>query len=137
MTGESLPPSRKMLWWNATEGLDGTMGPEERCKGCLMPAKVDSGVPKPLQHFPATRKPPPSHRLRILVARNSRASCVGLQLPWLAAEWEEQGKVISDANSHQVSCFLWLFPLQGLVTPKNGGVPQQASAEMGFWGIRS
>lgn len=118
-------------------GAGWDFGARGKVQGVLNAAKVDSGVPKPLQHFPATRKPPPSHRLRILVARNSRASCVGLQLPWLAAEWEEQGKVISDANSHQVSCFLRLFPLQGLVTPKNGGVPQQASAEMGFWGIRS
>lgn len=124
-----------MLWWNATEGLDGTVGPEERCKGCLTPAKVGSGVPEPLQHFPASRKPPSSHRLGIPVARNSSswASCVGLQLPWLGAE----EKVISDANSHQLSCFLQLFPLQGLVTPSNSGAPQQESAEMGFWGIRS
>lgn len=105
----------------------------------LLNAKVGSGVPEPLQHFPATRKPPSSHRLGIPEARNSSswASCVELQLPWLGAEWEEQGEVINDAISHQVRCFLQLFPLQGLVTPKKSGVPQQESAEMGFWGIRS
>lgn len=138
MAGKSHPPGSKMLWWNAMEGLDGTMGPEERCKGCLMPTKVGSGVLEPLQHFLATRKPCSSHRLGIPVARNSSswASCVGLQLPWLGAEWEEQEKVINDANSHQLSCFLQLFLLQGLVTPKKSGVPQQESVEMGFWGIR-
>lgn len=93
--------------------------------------------PGTLQHFPATRKPPSSHRLGTPAARNSSSwAChVGLQLPWLGAEWEEQGKVINDAYSHQLSCFLQLFPLQGLVTPKKRGVPQQESAEMGFWGI--
>lgn len=44
--------------------------------------------------------------------------------------------MIDGANSHQLSCFFHLFPLQGLVTPKKSGVPQQESAEMGFWGIR-
>lgn len=56
---------------------------------------------------------------------------MGLQLPWLGAEWETRGKVINDANCHQLSCFLQLFPL---VTPKKSGVPQQESAKMGFWG---
>lgn len=37
MVGEGHPPGSKMLWWNATEGLDGTMGSEEGCKGSLMP----------------------------------------------------------------------------------------------------
>lgn len=137
MASEGFPPGRKMLWWNAMEGLDGIMGPKERCKGCLMPAWVGSGVPEPLQHFPATRKPPSSHRLGIPAARNSSswASCVQLQLPWLGAEREEQGKVISDANSHQLSCFLQLFPLQGLETPKKSRVLEQESAEISRNGL--